>query len=108
MIIGNTYFRQHPRRLWTWKSPGNEVQNQTDYILISKRFRNGLKSAKTRPGADCDSDHALLTGKIKIKMKRTKKATRNIQLDLALLKDDDILKERDMLSQLKKKQKNPI
>ena len=23
MIIGNTWFEQHPRRLWTWKSPGD-------------------------------------------------------------------------------------
>ncbi|XP_072168463.1 craniofacial development protein 2-like [Diadema setosum] len=33
LIIGNTLFQQHPRRLWTWISPGDNVRNQIDYIL---------------------------------------------------------------------------
>ena len=42
MIIGNTWFEQHPRRLWTWKSPGDNTRNQIDYMLINSRFRNAL------------------------------------------------------------------
>ena len=34
--------------------------NQTDYILCSQRWRSSILSAKTRPGADCGSDHELL------------------------------------------------
>ena len=35
-------------------------RNQTDYILCSQRWRSSVQSAKTRPGADCGSDHGLL------------------------------------------------
>ena len=61
LITANTFFQQHKRRLYTWTSPDGRHQNQTDYILCSQRWRSSIQSAKTRPGADCGSDHELLT-----------------------------------------------
>ena len=60
LVITNTLFQQHKRRLYTWTSPDGQHQNQIDYILCSQRWRSSIQSAKTRPGADCDSDHELL------------------------------------------------
>ena len=45
-IITNTWFENHPRRQWTWKSPGDRTRNKIDYILIQKRFRNAVKISK--------------------------------------------------------------
>ena len=73
MIIGNTWFKHHKRRLYTWKSPDKKIRNQIDYILINKRFRNALINVKTMPGADCNSDHVPLCGQIKVGLKRGKK-----------------------------------
>ena len=47
LVIANTLFQQHKRRLYTWTSP-----NQIDYILCRQRWRNSIQSTKTRPGAD--------------------------------------------------------
>ena len=33
LVIANTLFQQHKRRLYTWTSPDGQQQNQTDYIL---------------------------------------------------------------------------
>ena len=33
LIIANTLFQQHKRRLYTWTSPDGQHQNQIDYIL---------------------------------------------------------------------------
>ena len=60
LVIANTLFQQHKRRLYTWTSPDGQHQNQIDYILSSQRWRSSVQSAKTRPGADCSSDHELL------------------------------------------------
>ena len=57
LVIGNTLFQQHKRRLYTWTSPDGQHQNQIDYILCSQRWRSSIQSAKTRPVADCGSDH---------------------------------------------------
>ena len=35
-----------------------------------------MQSAKTRPGADCGSDHELLTAKFRLKLKKVGKTTR--------------------------------
>ena len=36
VVITNTLFQQHKRRLYTWTSPDGQHQNQIDYILCSK------------------------------------------------------------------------
>ena len=38
--------------------------------------------AKTRPGADCGSDHELLIGKFRLKLKKVEKTTRPFMDDL--------------------------
>ena len=67
LVIANTLFQQHKRRLYTWTSPGGQHRNQIDYILWSQRWRSSIQSAKTRPGADGGSDHELLNAKFRIK-----------------------------------------
>ena len=34
------------------------------------RWRSSIQSAKTRPGADCGSDHELLIAKFRLKLKK--------------------------------------
>ena len=52
LVIANTLFQQHNRRLYTWTLPDGQHQNQIDYILCSQRWRSTIHSAKTRPGTD--------------------------------------------------------
>ena len=40
------------------------------------------RSAKTRPGADCGSDHELLIAKFRLKLKKVGKTTRPFMYDL--------------------------
>ena len=37
LVIANTLFQQHKRRLHTWTSPDGQYQNQIDYVLSSQR-----------------------------------------------------------------------
>ena len=73
LAIANTLFQQHKRRLYTWTSPDGQHQNQIDYILCSQRCRSSILSAKTRPGADCGSDHELLIAKFRLQSKKAGK-----------------------------------
>src|SRR5574342_15315 len=67
LVIANTLFQQHKRRLYIWTSPNGQHQNQIDYILCSQRWRSSIQSAKTRQGADC---HELLIAKFRLKLKK--------------------------------------
>ena len=45
--------------------------------------QEGLQiAAKTRPGADCGSDHELLIAKFRLKLKKVEKITRPFRYDL--------------------------
>ena len=57
-------------------------QNQIDYILCSQRWRSSIQSAKTRPGANCGSDHELLIAKFRLKLKKVGKTTGPFRYDL--------------------------
>ena len=82
LVIVNTLFQQHKRRLYTWTSPDGQHQNKTDYILGSQRWRSSIQRAKTRPGADSGSDHELLIEKFRLKLKKVEKTTRPFRYDL--------------------------
>ena len=70
LVIPNTLFQQHKRRLYTWTSPDGQHRNQIDYILCSQRWRSFIQSAKTRLVADCGSDHEVLIAKFRLKLKK--------------------------------------
>ena len=37
LVIANTLFQQHKKRLYKWTSPDGQYRNQIDYILWSQR-----------------------------------------------------------------------
>ena len=41
-----------------------------------------MKSVKSRPGADCRSDHEILIAKFRLKLKKVGKTTRPFRYDL--------------------------
>ena len=82
LVIANTLFQQHKRRLYTWTSPGGQHQNQIDYILCSQRWRSSTQLAEIKPGAACGSDHELLIAKFRLKLKKVGKTTRPFRYDL--------------------------
>ena len=82
MVIANTLFQQHKKRLYTWTSPDGQHQNQIDYILCSQRWRSSIQSVKTRLGTDCDPDNQLLIAKFRLKLKKVGKTTRSFRYEL--------------------------
>ena len=88
MLREHTGHSKHPLQTTQEKtlhmdaSPDGQHQNHVDYILCSQRWRSSIQSTKTRPGADCDSDHELLITKFRLKLKKTGKTTRPFRCDL--------------------------
>ena len=82
LVIANPVFQQHKRRFYTWTLPDGQHRNQTDYILCSQRWRSSIRSAKTRLGPNCGSDHKLLIAKFRRKMNKGGKTSRPFKYDL--------------------------
>ena len=81
-VIANTLFQQHKRRLYMKISPDGQYRNLIDYILCSQRWRSSIQSIKTRPGADCGSDHEIFIAKFRLKLKKGGKTNRPFRYDL--------------------------
>ena len=92
-IITNTWFEQHPRRLWTWRSPGGDIKNQIDYITINKRFKNAIKDAKSYPSGDCGSDHIPVICRLEIRLKKMMKAKVSPKLQYDSLRNNSNIKD---------------
>ena len=82
LVITNTLFQQHKRRLCIWTSPDGQHQNLIDYILCNQRWKSSIQSAKTRSEADCCSDHQLVFAKFRLKLKKVGKPARPFRYDL--------------------------
>ena len=64
-------------------------------ILCSQRWRSYVQWAKTRPGADCGSDHGLLIAKFRLKLKKVGKTTRPFRYDLNQIPYDSTVEVRN-------------
>ena len=71
-----------------------------DCVLCSQRRRSSIQSAKTRPGADCGSDHGHVIVKFRLKLKKVGKATRPFRYDLNQIPYDYIVEMRNRLKGL--------
>lgn len=91
LTIMNTVHQQHIRRVYTWQSPGDRCRNQIDYILIRTRWRTSIRNTKTLPGAECGSDHKLLTARFKLKLKVPQRRTTSPRTQIS---DEKIFEEK--------------
>lgn len=93
LFVTNTWFQQKKSAQHTWVSPDGKTKNQIDYILVDKRFRNGILNSKSMPGADCESDHNPVTMKMKIRLQKVKKSKKQAKWNVSKLRTPEIRKE---------------
>ena len=99
LVIANTLFQRHKRKLYTLTSPVGQHQNQIDYIICSQRW-SSIQTAKTRPGADSGLDHDLLIAKFRLKLKKVGKTTRPFRYDLHQIPYDHTVEVRNRFTGL--------
>ena len=107
MVIMNTVFKQPKRRLYTWTSPGGNYKNQIDYMLCNGRSKSTFSSVKTMPGGDCGSDHQLLLGKIKTRLKSIKKQHRNLRFEVHCITHDYNVEVKNRFAMITNFKKQP-
>ena len=94
IVLSNTLGNHTPSRRWTWHSPDGTHHNQIDYILVKKRFRSGIKTARTRtfPGANVGSYHDMVMMTFQTRLKNSRKSTQpRIRFDLEKLNDPTVM-----------------
>lgn len=69
-VVKSTMFPHKNIHKVSWRSPNGRYTNQIDYVLVNSRFKNCIQDVRTIRGADSNSNHYLVKGKMKIKLKR--------------------------------------
>ena len=81
LVIANTLFQQHKRTLHMditrWSTP------KSDWLYsLQPKMEKLFIVSKTRPGANCGSDHELLIAKFRLTLNKVGKTTRPFTYDL--------------------------
>ena len=90
LVIGGSVFPHKRIHKATWKHPNGTVENQIDHITYSRKFRRCFSDVRVMKGATVGSDHYLVVGSLRLKLKRdcTPKAEGRERFNTPLLKDD--------------------
>ena len=83
-VIANTFFFLITRERTLYMNITRlSTLNQIYYVIFSQRWRSSLdKSAKTRHGPHCGSNHQPFNAKFRLKLKKVGESTRPFKYDL--------------------------
>jgi len=91
LYICNTKFPNKLSRKWTWTSPNGQDRNMIDYVMVQKKWYNGIFQCRSFPSADIASDHELVLCNLEIELPRYRPEKTRIKRErwnLSKLKED--------------------
>ena len=68
--------------------------------MVQRRWKSSFKSAKTYPGADCGSDHQLLSAEMKVKLRKIKRPKKPTRFDVTKINDQYSLQVKNRFQTL--------
>jgi len=74
LVVKNTMFQHQNFHKYNWTSPDDKPHNQIDHILIGRRWHSSVLDVRISRGADCDTDHYLVTAKVRERLAVGKQA----------------------------------
>ena len=92
--LSNTLGNHKPSRRWTYHIPDGTHYNQTDYILVKKWFRSGIKTARTRtfPCAAVGNDNGMVMMTFQTRLKNSRNPSQpRIRFHLQKLNDPRVM-----------------
>nr|VZI09395.1 unnamed protein product [Spirometra erinaceieuropaei] len=86
LLVTNTCFQHRKKHLLTWYSNDGRTTSQTDYILVSSRFRSWVHDSRSMLGAETGnahgSDHVLVRSCLKVHLSSAPKMPRPRRLNV--------------------------
>ena len=67
LCVTNTFFNTKPHHRVSWWHPRTKHWHQLDLILTRRASLNNVKITRSYHSADCDTDHSLVCGTVKLR-----------------------------------------
>ena len=87
LCIANTYFQTKPQHKVSWRHPRSKHWHQLDLIVVRRSAICNILHARSYHSADCDTDHSLVSCKIRLQLKRfhRKKEKGNPRINISMM-----------------------
>ena len=70
LCITNTFFTAKPHHRVSWRHPRSGHWHQLDLVIARRPLLNSVLSTRSYHSADCDTDHSMVTSKVRLQPKR--------------------------------------
>ena len=81
LVVKITMFTHRNIYKYTWTSPEGKTHNQTDHILIERRWNSHIVDVWSSTVADCDTDHCLVVAGVRERLAVRKQAARKFEVE---------------------------
>jgi hypothetical protein len=78
LLIKSMMFLHQNIHKYNWSSFIGKTHNQTDHILIDRRWHSSILDVRSFRGADCDTDHYLVISKVRERLAVSKQVHRSL------------------------------
>jgi hypothetical protein len=96
LVVKSTMFPHRNIHKYTWTSPDGQSHNQTDHVLIDRRWHSSILDVRSFRGADCDTDLYLVVANVRERLPVRKQAAHKFdgeRFNLRKLNDLEVRKE---------------
>jgi len=79
-VKGTTFLHRNIHK-YTWTSTDGKTHNQTDHILIDRRWHMNVLDERSCRGTDCDTDHHLVVATVRERLAVCKQAAQKFHVE---------------------------
>jgi hypothetical protein len=96
VVVKSTMLQHHNYRTFTSTSPDGKTHNQTDHILIDRRWHSSTLDVRSFRGDDCDNDQYPMVAKVRERLAVSKQEGQTFDVErfnLKKIRDLDVMKQ---------------
>ena len=87
LAIKSTMFPHRNIHKYTWTSPDGKTHDQSDHMLLARRWHSGVLDVRYFRGADCHTDHRLVGAEVRERLAVSKQT--ELQFDVERFKSQE-------------------
>jgi exonuclease III len=80
LFFKSTMFPHRKIHKYSWTYPDSKTHNQIDNVLVERRRQSSILDVRNFRGAHCDTDHCLVTAKLREMLSVSKRVAQNFDM----------------------------